>query len=111
MNNITKNLLFTYGTLLDKDIQTQVLSKIIEWTSNILNNDKIAEITIDGDKYPNIYPSINNKVIGMVIRVTDEELSIIDRHETNNYKRVKIILMSGDYAWVYKGNQNNKRYS
>jgi len=101
MNN-TKNLLFIYGTLLNKNIQIKLLGKIIKGDPDTFNNHKITEIIIEEEKYPNIYFSINSEVNGMVIRVTKEELSIIDKYETNTYKRVKIVLVSGNKAWVYK---------
>lgn len=96
-----KEKLFIYGTLQDSDIQKKIFGRIIKGIENSLVDYKRSEIIIEGDSYPVIVPSVIGEVEGKVIELTSEELELVDKYETNAYKREQVILKSGISAWVY----------
>lgn len=93
--------LFIYGTLQDLDIQKKIFGRIIEGIEDSLVDYKRSEIIIEGDSYPVVVPSVVDEVEGKVIELTFEKLKLVDKYETNAYKREQIILKSGISAWVY----------
>lgn len=96
-----KNKLFIYGTLMDSEIQELVWGRKTKGSSDILMGYKRSEIKIDRATYPLIVLSKTGKVEGVVIKVTNDELSKIDKYETDAYKRIEVILKSGKSAWAY----------
>ncbi len=93
--------LFIYGTLADPEVQQNVLGRVTESAPDILRGYRKSEIEIGGEKYPLIIPDETEKVKGLVIEVTKDELAKIDEYETNAYKRVQVSLESGMSAWAY----------
>lgn len=44
----------------------------------------------------------NNDIVkGTVLELTTEELTLADKYEPDNYKRIRVTLESGKKAWVY----------
>ncbi len=43
----------------------------------------------------------NDTVKGTVLELTTEELTLADKYEPDNYKRIRVTLESGKKAWVY----------
>ena len=93
--------LFIYGTLQDSDIQKKIFGRIIEGIEDSLVGYKRSKIIIEGDSYPVVVPSVIGEVEGKVIELTSEKLELVDKYETNAYKREQVILKSGISAWVY----------
>lgn len=46
------------------------------------------------------------EVQGVVFAITEQELRAADAYETDAYRRVRIRLRSGLYAWVYVSVEN-----
>lgn len=96
-----KEKLFIYGTLIDQEIQKEVLGRITKTIPDVLRGYEKSEIEIEGEKYPLIAPNPLGRVEGLVIEVTKDEFRRIDEYETDVYKREMIVLESGLLAWVY----------
>jgi gamma-glutamylcyclotransferase (GGCT)/AIG2-like uncharacterized protein YtfP len=94
-------LLFTYGTLRDPKIQTEVIGRLVNGTRDVLLGYTTSTIKLRGIIYPILVPEKNGVIEGEVLRVTTEELPKIDDYETDAYRRVKVKLKSGTAAWVY----------
>jgi gamma-glutamylcyclotransferase (GGCT)/AIG2-like uncharacterized protein YtfP len=60
-----------------------------------------GEITLSGTVYGIIRPDSPSQVEGKVIEVTPQELALIDRYESDEYRRFQVTLKSGQRAWVY----------
>ena len=99
---MAKHLLFIYGTLQEIEVQKKVFGRMAKSNPDRLSGYKKEDIkTQDGGTYP---IAIHNKgffIDGSTIEVTDLELIMIDKYETNEYKRIVRILDSGRKAWVY----------
>ena len=92
--------LFVYGTLKKPEVQKSVFGRIAENSSDILLNYTRSKIKID-KVYPIILPKKEKYIRGLVILVSSKELKLIDKYETNSYRRQKVFLKSGKAAWVY----------
>lgn len=42
-----------------------------------------------------------NGIEGMILQLSEDELRLADSYEPNTYKRIKVMLQSGQEAWVY----------
>lgn len=93
--------LFTYGTLQIPAIQQRVLGRVVTGAQATLTGYLKTQITLDDGTFPIIVEQQGSSVEGMVIEVTPHELALIDRYETDAYRRVQVTLNSGDEAWVY----------
>ncbi|MDP3999023.1 MAG: gamma-glutamylcyclotransferase family protein [bacterium] len=96
-----ENKLFIYGTLINSEVQKNVLGRVIKTVPDELIGYRKSEIKIEDENYPLIIPDKKERVKGLVIEVTNYELKKIDEYESNSYKREEIILKSGISAWVY----------
>ncbi len=95
--------LFVYGNLKDKNIQKEVLGRIVEDSKiGVLGGYNLIEIKIDNKVNHSIIPNKNFSVVGLVLLVTNEELKLLDKYEDENYKREKVVLVGGKEVWVYK---------
>ena len=94
-------LLFIYGTLLNKEIQLKVTGHYYHGIDDIIDGYKKSEIRIENHYYPLIIPSINQNTKGRVIELSQKELKQIDTYEGPEYKRVRTLLQSGKETWVY----------
>ncbi len=94
--------LFTYGTLCDKGIQTELFSRNPTVTREKLKGYRIADLKVAGC-YPTIEISNDDKSIvnGEAYLINKRELLIADAYEGAAYKRIKVGLVSGKEAWVY----------
>src|SRR3989344_9367785 len=96
--------LFVYGELKDPETRKKVLGRNhIEAIADFLENYRIMERAINIEKkyYPNIVPALDGIVEGLVIKLTDEELRLLDEYETQAYKRIKAKSRYGLDVWVY----------
>ncbi|SRR3989344_3021907 len=96
--------LFVYGTLMEENERKRVLGRNnIELHADSLENYGVMEkaVKIEKEYYPTIFSTQNSFVEGFVLKVSSEEIRLLDEHETNAYKREKVFLKSGKEAWVY----------
>ncbi len=102
MHPSATHLLFTYGTLQEKEVQLAVFSRLLTGVDDILEQYKIAVQKV-ANRYPTLeYTGTNqNKLTGKVYTISPEELDQADRYEGEAYKRIEVTLVSGNKAWVY----------
>lgn len=110
--------LFSYGTLQSKQVQLDVFGRILKGQPDIVIGYKKEMIKIkehsDGrpdreEEYVTLICTGNDfdMIEGVVFLVTDAELQKADEYETDAYKRVRVLLQSGNRAWVYVKNDND----
>ena len=105
-------LLFSYGTLQDKNVQVASFGRELQGQPDAMPGFRqtLLEITdpevlaTSGKKYhPIVEPSVNpaDEVAGTVFQITAQELDAADKYEVSDYRRVSVKLKSGLQAWVY----------
>lgn len=104
--------LFSYGTLQHDAVQLATFGRrltgspdsIVGFTLTVFRVDDAAFVAKSGKADHAIVRftgSDNDRVIGTVLEVTDEELTKSDSYEPSGYARVEATLASGGRAWVY----------
>jgi gamma-glutamylcyclotransferase (GGCT)/AIG2-like uncharacterized protein YtfP len=104
--------LFSYGTLQKDDVQMQLFGRLLTGAKDILEGYKIASIEIKDEaflakgeeKFQQTLIRSNDAadtIEGTVLEISQEELIRADKYEPDNYKRVKVTLLSGKAAWIY----------
>ncbi|AWN74266.1 gamma-glutamylcyclotransferase family protein [Legionella anisa] len=104
--------LFSYGTLRYEAVQLSNFGRKLHGTADTLpgfgmSKIKIKDIdviTTSGDEEHPIITytgKFTDSIEGMVFDVSIEELKKADSYEVEDYKRVKVKLASGVFAWVY----------
>jgi hypothetical protein len=105
-------LLFSYGTLQQEAVQLSTFGRRLNAQPDELVGFELATFRVED---PSFVASSGNadhaivsftgrsddRVRGMVLEVTAEELDAADGYEPAGYKRVSTILSSGKQAWVY----------
>lgn len=101
-HNTATHYLFTYGTLLEKEVQLSVFSRVLGGMEDTLISHKISQIKV-ADIYPTIEFTGNKEdtINGVVYALTHDELIKADAYEGEAYERTQIVLDSGKKAWVY----------
>jgi gamma-glutamylcyclotransferase (GGCT)/AIG2-like uncharacterized protein YtfP len=105
-------LLFSYGTLREPAVQRATFGRELAGHVDALPGYRATTVEItDPDvlaisgraDHPIVVPSDNpaDRVPGVVLEVTDEELAAADEYEVDDYHRVAVTLASGARAWVY----------
>lgn len=109
-------LLFSYGTLQNKDVQFETFNRVLEGKKDQLLGYKLGVVEIydrgvvelSGDTHHPVAirtGNKNDKVSGVVFKITIQELMQSDRYEVDAYKRVERVMESGQKAWVYIENK------
>jgi hypothetical protein len=102
-------LLFSYGTLQDKEVQMANFGRLLSGRADALPGYILLPITIDDASVVALSGKSQHMIAmrsenaGMVFEITAEELSAADRYEVAQYSRVEVTLKSGAQAWVYVG--------
>lgn len=97
-----QHLVFAYGTLLLSGVQESVIGRRISGKPDRLAGHRKSTVR-DGDtSYPNIVSAENEHVEGFILEVSQEELARMDMYEGSIYTRLKVTLVSGTEAWVYR---------
>lgn len=95
--------LFAYGTLLDPEIQKNVIGRYVYGTPDLLiGYRKIIRQFITG-KFPDLQEDGNCHVEGQILELTSEELELCDSYEGTEYQRIIVELKSGVKVYVYRG--------
>jgi hypothetical protein len=108
---MTGELLFSYGTLQQEEVQRASFGRTLTGMRDALPGwrQELVEITDpdvlakSGERFhPIILPGgAADQVEGMAFEITPAELAAADRYEVADYKRVAVTLASGRNAWVY----------
>jgi len=105
-------LLFSYGTLQQKNVQLANFGRELSGNSDVLPMYVIGEIEItdervlreSGKKYHPILRYTGNsedEVSGTVFELSGDELGLADDYEVDDYKRISARLKSGRTCWIY----------
>lgn len=93
--------LFVYGTLKESKLQIEIIGRECESSSAVIEGYVGEQISIEGKGYTIAIPKIGGIIEGKVLDVTEDELSILDKYETEVYDRIKTRLSNGEQVWVY----------
>ncbi|WP_336632237.1 MULTISPECIES: gamma-glutamylcyclotransferase family protein [unclassified Microbacterium] len=105
-------LLFTYGTLQDAEVQLDTFGRLLAATADTLPGYTIDYVEIDDPRVgdvtgPSVHPvlratgNVLDKVVGAAVFLTADELDAADEYELSLHRRVRARLSSGHDAWVY----------
>jgi gamma-glutamylcyclotransferase (GGCT)/AIG2-like uncharacterized protein YtfP len=107
-----KENLFSYGTLQKNPVQMELFGRILTGGRDVLKGYKLALIEIKdeaflakgAEKFQQTLIATKDEadvIKGTVFEISEEELSLADKYEPDNYKRVRVTLQSGKAAWIY----------
>jgi gamma-glutamylcyclotransferase (GGCT)/AIG2-like uncharacterized protein YtfP len=110
--------IFSYGTLQDPKVQAQVLNRQVESWPDSLSQYELGVITITDasvlaisqqQQHPIIHYSgkAEDKVKGVVLKITEAELLNFDKYETSDYQRVSVCLDSGVTCFAYVASEQD----
>lgn len=104
--------IFSYGTLQFENVQIANFGRKLNGNKDVLSKFELSTLEIkDPDVIAtsgeNIHPMLTytgnpeHRVIGTVFEISVEELMQADSYEVSDYKRIKVQLDSGVFAWAY----------
>ena len=105
-------LLYSYGTLQLDEVQLSSFGRLLEGQADAMVGYRQSQIEItdpeviktSGKRFHPIVEASDNsddEVQGKVFRITEAELKAADAYEVADYKRIEVLLRSGNTAWVY----------
>ena len=105
-------LLFSYGTLRQRDVQLATFGRELEGYIDALIGYDLDYVTITdphviaasgSGRHPILRPTNrpDAHVDGTVFTISDAELAAADEYEVDDYRRISVSLRSGAQAWVY----------
>lgn len=105
-------LLFSYGTLQQSQVQIDTFGRLLEGDKDTLvgyqlDTVKISDPQVIASSGKEYHPILvftghtNDTVSGTVFKITPEELEQADSYEVDEYKRVEAKLQSGKVCWIY----------
>lgn len=105
-------LLFSYGTLQQKEVQIANFGRELSGSKDTLQGYVVGEIEITDERVLResgkaIHPilrfsgNVHDEVAGTVFEITDAELAQADDYEVDDYVRIEAKLKSGKTAWIY----------
>lgn len=105
-------LLFSYGTLQQKEVQLANFGRELTGVKDILQGYVVGEVTITDERVLResgkaIHPilrftgHLKDEVKGTVFELTAEELAQADDYEVDDYVRTLARLKSGKECWIY----------
>ncbi len=95
--------LFVYGTLTAPARQRAIIGRAAASAPAALDGYHKDEIRLGLHTYPIARPRAGARLEGLVLEVTEAELALFDRYETDAYRRVRVTLADGAEAWLYCG--------
>lgn len=104
--------LFSYGTLRLQQVQRQLFGSelptaadsLVGWRLRMVRIGDPDVIALSGaDEHPILERTdhVSDRVEGVVLELTLEQLAAADAYEVDEYRRVRATLESGGDAWVY----------
>jgi gamma-glutamylcyclotransferase (GGCT)/AIG2-like uncharacterized protein YtfP len=105
-------LLFSYGTLRQKDVQLTTFGRELDGHEDAIVGYELHYVTISdphvvatsgSNRHPILKPTDRPgaEVQGTVFAISESELAAADEYEVDDYTRVQVPLRSGQQAWVY----------
>ena len=105
-------LLFSYGTLRQRDVQLCTFGRELDGRPDAIVGYELDYVTITDphviatsgtDRHPILKPSRrpDAAIEGTVFAISSIDLAAADEYEVDDYRRVAVPLRSGEQAWVY----------
>jgi gamma-glutamylcyclotransferase (GGCT)/AIG2-like uncharacterized protein YtfP len=105
-------LLFSYGTLRQPDVQRATFRREIDGRPDAIVGYHLDYVTITdphviatsgSDRHPILKPTdrADAAVEGMVFEISEADLAAADEYEVDDYRRITVPLRSGGEAWAY----------
>ena len=105
-------LLFSYGTLRQPDVQRATFRREIDGRPDAIVGYNLDYVTITdphviatsgSDRHPILKPTdrADAAVEGMVFEISEADLAAADEYEVDDYRRITVPLRSGGEAWAY----------
>ncbi len=105
-------LLFSYGTLQQKDVQLANFGRELDGSHDLLPGYVVGEIEITDERVlresgKRMHPILKytgnpeDAVSGTVFEITARELAQADDYEVDAYQRISALLRSGRTCWIY----------
>ena len=105
-------LLFSYGTLQQENVQITNFGRVLKGNSDVLPRYNIDQLKITDKKVLDLsreefHPILkytgdnNDEVSGTIFELTKSEIKRADDYEVDDYKRVRARLKSGRNCWIY----------
>jgi gamma-glutamylcyclotransferase (GGCT)/AIG2-like uncharacterized protein YtfP len=77
----------------------------VQWATfgRELNGRPDAIVGFELDRHPILRPSdrADAAIEGIVFAISEADLAAADEYEVDDYRRVAVLLRSGEQAWVY----------
>ena len=105
-------LLFSYGTLQQKNVQIVNFGRELDGLKDTLSKYIVSNITVTDERViresgKDVHlilrytGNVGDEVTGTVFELSDNELTLADDYEVDDYKRVPAELKSGCICWIY----------
>lgn len=105
-------LLFSYGTLQQPEVQLDTFGRHLTAEDDVLPGYTVDYVEIEDRRIVDVsgtavHPIVRatgnplDKIVGKVLWVTEDELEAADEYEVSLYRRASAVLASGRTAWVY----------
>lgn len=105
-------LLFAYGTLALGKVQMRLLGRVPESDEDVLRGFAATTVVIDDPDvlatsgmatHIALVPTDDPRaaIRGKALRVTEADFAALAPHESANYRRAQVTLVSGRRAWTY----------
>lgn len=105
-------LLFSYGTLRQPDVQRSTFGRELDGAPDAIVGYDLDYVTITdphvittsgSDRHPILKPTERPgaAVEGTVFAISAADLAAADEYEVDDYRRIAVPLRSGGQAWVY----------
>lgn len=105
-------LLFCYGSLRLPEVQLDTFGRLLTGHDDVLPGYTVDYVDIEDPHAPPVrgqavHPIIRftghgvDKVLGVALEVTEDELEAADEYEAGSYHRLSATLASGRSAWIY----------
>ncbi|WP_243073748.1 gamma-glutamylcyclotransferase family protein [Microbacterium sp. SS28] len=112
MTEAADQLLFSYGTLQQPEVQLDTFGRLLASDDDVLPGYTVDYAEIEDHRVVEVsghavHPIVRatgnprDKVVGKVLHVTEDEVEAADEYEVTLYRRVSATLASGRAAWVY----------
>ncbi len=106
MPEVADQLLFSYGTLQHPEVQLDTFGRLIEGAPDVLPGYTVDYAEIDDHRVVDLsglatHPIVRatgnprDKVVGVALLVTEDELDAADEYEVSLYRRISVTLASG----------------
>lgn len=96
--------LFSYGTLCQKDVQIREFGQefYVEPDIDYISDFDIIKVKMDGEYYNVAIPNPGSSaVMGAIVHIPEELISLVDEYEGLEYKRIEIKTLTGNECIMY----------